>query len=259
MSHANRHDFVPYHQSLTAELKAIKDRVRQLVKHWPTDGHFKEAILRQVLRRYLPESVLIGTGFVVNYFGPSGEIDVLIVDRSLPTLFKEGELLIVTPESVRAIIEVKTRLRTNKEITNAVSQLAECKAVAQSHAERKNVWAGLFVYQGGRERHADILNALGQVHRGKDTCIDVVAFGEDTLVKFFPVPVDKGGVHPANAWHSFDVPGVAAANFVASLIEALVPPTVDPGTFAWFMLPKGSKPRYFLLEKTGAEPEPFDS
>jgi hypothetical protein len=58
-------DFLAFHRSLCDELKAIKDRVRNLIQHWPTDGAFKESALRSVLRRHLPESVYIGTGFVV--------------------------------------------------------------------------------------------------------------------------------------------------------------------------------------------------
>ena len=96
---AEKQYFISYLQSMTNELDSIRDRVRQLVKHWPTDGHFKESVLRQFLRRHLPESVTVGTGFVVNFEEASGEIDVLVIDRNMPTLFKEGELLIVTPES----------------------------------------------------------------------------------------------------------------------------------------------------------------
>ena len=129
---APRHakQFVPYLQSLTQELAAIQTRVRLLVQHWPSDGHSKESILRQVLRRHLPASVSLGTGFVVNYFEPSGEIDILITDDTMPTLFRDGELVIVAPESVRAIIEVKTSL----------SGPAAIEAAAANWPNEKPLW-----------------------------------------------------------------------------------------------------------------------
>lgn|GEM_PF-6627972 len=54
-----------YHESVTDELDAIKNRIRNLVTHWATDGEWKEAALRSVLRRHLPSSVFVGRGFVM--------------------------------------------------------------------------------------------------------------------------------------------------------------------------------------------------
>jgi hypothetical protein len=251
------HDFVPYLQSLTDELTAIRNRVRLLVKNWPADGHFKEVVLRQVLRRHLPESVFVGTGFVVNTFGPSGEIDVLIVDRAMPTLFKEDELLIVTPESVKAVVEVKTRLGGPSAICEAVAQLAQRKADVQQHVQCKDVWAGLFVYEGNDDRHVDLLRSVGEARSETHAVVDCVAYGDDTLVKFSPVPENEGGREPSNAWHTFHIPGIAPANFVASLIETLVPQGKDPGSFAWFKPPEGFERRYYLLTRARAEPQRF--
>jgi hypothetical protein len=252
MESTGPHDFVPYHATLTAELDAVRNRVRLLVKHWPTDGHFKESILRQILRRHLPENMLIGTGFVVNSFGPSGEVDILIVDKSMPTLFKESELLIVTPESVRAVLEVKTRLRGYLEIRDAIQQLAERKAVVERHVRCK-AWAGLFVYDGSA-RHEDVLNALNEVYWSTKAAVDMVAIGKHLVVKFFSTSSNKA---PARSWHSFIVPGLAATNFVASLIEALVGPNKDFGTFAWFRPPAGFSRKLFLQAEFDATPQPF--
>ena len=49
-------DYSAYHRSLTEELYSLKDRIRNLVSHWPTDGEHKEVALRSVLRRHLPQS-----------------------------------------------------------------------------------------------------------------------------------------------------------------------------------------------------------
>ena len=105
-------DYTSYHRSLTEELYSIKDRIRNLVKHWSTDGESKEVALRSLLRRHLPESVIVGRGFIVTPDTSSTQIDVLVVDANKPTLFKDGDLLIVTPDAVLGVIEVKTQLRS---------------------------------------------------------------------------------------------------------------------------------------------------
>jgi hypothetical protein len=105
-------DFASYHRSVGDELFATKDRIRNLVRHWPTDGEHTEAALRSVLRRILPPSLVIGRGFVVGPDAASTQADILIVDGAKPTLFRDGDLLIVTPDAVRAVIEVKTRFST---------------------------------------------------------------------------------------------------------------------------------------------------
>src|ERR1017187_1645571 len=122
-------DFVAYHKSINAELEAIKDRVRTLVRHWPADGHFKEAILRSVLRRHLPENLFIGTGFIVAHDVCSTQIDILITDRSHPRLFSEGDTIIVTPDAVRAVIEVTTGYDSSTKIDDDIVKLAEAVAI----------------------------------------------------------------------------------------------------------------------------------
>ena len=127
-------DFLAYHRSLAAELNAVKDRVRYLIRHWPTDGSFKESILRSVLKRHLPESVFIGTGFIATATDCSKQIDVLIVDKDHPRLFWDGELIIVTPEAVRAVIEVKTGLDGPQRSTTLMTTLASNKKIcAKAH------------------------------------------------------------------------------------------------------------------------------
>src|SRR4051794_18894496 len=96
-------NIITYQQSIRGGLDAIKDRIRSLIKHWPTDGTFKEAAIRSVLRRHLPESLLISRGFIVDFNFSSTELDIIIIDKSKPTLFKDGDLAIVTPGSVEAI------------------------------------------------------------------------------------------------------------------------------------------------------------
>jgi hypothetical protein len=174
----------------------------------------------------------------------------------MPTLFKEGELLIVTPESVRAVIEVKTRLNSPSDIKTALECLATRKAVVARHVGI-DVWAGLFVYDGEDDRHEAILRSLYEVFRETGTIIDFVTYGNSTVAKYFAISAAHGGNTPVPEWSSFHAPAVAPSNFIASLNEHLVPK--DIGSFAWFNPPAGFK-RRFVMPQTApnATPLPYD-
>ena len=128
-------NYLEYHKSLTNELHALKDRVRNLAEHWPTDGEYKEAALRTVLRRHLPESLIVGRGFVVTENSGSTQIDLLIVDGNKPTLFRDGDLMFVTPDCVRAVIEVKTTLPSSADVEDCAIKLAEVGNLCRENGE----------------------------------------------------------------------------------------------------------------------------
>ena len=56
-----------FQESITRELDVIKNRVRNLIgnANWSEEGRYKEAILKNVLRKFLPSNLSIGTGFIV--------------------------------------------------------------------------------------------------------------------------------------------------------------------------------------------------
>ena len=119
-------DFIAYHRSLADELKANKNQIRNLIgdAHWPSDGGHKEAILRRVLQNKLPNNFLVANGFFSDAIVPSSQIDILITDANKPTLFRNGDFVVVTPDCVKAIIEVKTELKGSTLISNALKKLA---------------------------------------------------------------------------------------------------------------------------------------
>ena len=107
-----------FQKSITEELRSVQNRVRNLIgnANWGEDGRYKEAILRKVIRRFIPSYLSIGTGFVVDLkrdFKVSKQIDILIYDNRIPPLFTEGDFVITTPINVRAVIEVKSSFRWN--------------------------------------------------------------------------------------------------------------------------------------------------
>lgn len=102
-----------YQQSIAAEFTALKDRVRFFIEnnHWGEDGRYKEIILMNFLRRILPDNVAVGTGFVKNQSNQlTNQIDIIVYKKNDPRLFSEGDFVILMPESVIGIIEVKSKV-----------------------------------------------------------------------------------------------------------------------------------------------------
>lgn len=112
-------DAQKFQESITKELDTVKDRVRNLIgnSHWGEEGRYKEAILKNVIARFLPANLSLGTGFVIrkdnNEAHISNQIDIIVYDNTIPILFSEGDFVITTYKNVKAIIEAKTKIRNN--------------------------------------------------------------------------------------------------------------------------------------------------
>jgi hypothetical protein len=105
-----------YFRSLTAEITALKDRIRNFIgdAHWLSDGLWKESVVKAILRRYLRGAAGIGSGFVVTDKGPTTQIDILVYDLTKPVLFCDGDFVIITADAALGLIEVKTRIQKNE-------------------------------------------------------------------------------------------------------------------------------------------------
>jgi len=146
-----------YDESVTDEILAIKNRVRNLIRnsHWQKEGEYKEAILRKIIDRNLPKKYSVGTGFILgkkmNKPACSRQIDIMIFDsNNYPTLLKEGDdFYIVEPDSVRAIIEVKTKLESTK-LINAIVRMNEIGQFVyyNSNEFREDLFVGIFSFEG---------------------------------------------------------------------------------------------------------------
>lgn len=141
-----------FQESITRELEVVKDRVRNLIgsAHWGEEGRFKEAVLTNVIRRFLPSNLSVGTGFMVKSVDGhtrgsrvevSKQIDIIVYDNRIPVLFSEGDFIITTDLNVRAIIEVKTRTN-NSELRNILRTSIENGKMIED-----GIFNGVFVYE----------------------------------------------------------------------------------------------------------------
>lgn len=222
-------NFDLYHKSLAAELAAVKNRVRNLIRHSPTDGSYKEVVLRNVLKRHLPESVFVGTGFVVTATTPSTQIDVLIVDKDKPRLFWDGDFVIVTPEAVRAAIEVKTSLDGPSKIKEAIRKLCKNKATWKKSLYSWDNFLALFVFECRQDRGKAILQGLREAGAEFRTGLDCVAYGDDVFVD---APGEIGSQH-FESYVSRPTGKLAAACFINKLAVYLSKTSRHSNPDAW--------------------------
>lgn len=96
-------------EELLNEILQIKTFIK---KHNPTVGILTEEILRRFLVTYLPKSVAVEQGFVINEKGDlSKQIDIIIYDNQLYSpLYRVNDIVVVPNKSVLAVIEVKTTM-----------------------------------------------------------------------------------------------------------------------------------------------------
>ena len=233
-------DVRQYFLSLTQELDALKDRVRNIINdtHWLTDGEWKESVLRQVIKRYLIGKATVGRGFVVNAVGNSSQIDILIHDSSKPVLFQDGDLVFVTPDAVLGVIEVKTTI-TPGEYSDAVLKLADNMRFIRQQGNPK-AFSALFSFSIESSNSARYLTDTSQMISSWNERIDFASIGPDRFVKYWDMdPKDSKKVY--EMWHDYLVPGLSAGYFIHNVIDSLFPESVFKNNFVWFP-PSGKEP-----------------
>lgn len=119
-----------YAGTFAGELNELSNRVRHLISHSGTVGTYRENLLQTLLRKNIPERYHVATGFIHQC---PRQLDILIYDRiDYAPLFREGDLVVVPKESVRAVIEVKTTINKAElikslELLDQVAVYDNCK------------------------------------------------------------------------------------------------------------------------------------
>lgn len=212
--------FEGYFRSLGSEMDALKDRIRQLIEgaHWQTDGEWKEAIVRHVLRRHLPQSAAVGRGFVVTPNASSRQLDVLIFDTSKPVLFRDGDLIFATPDAVLGVVEVKSSA-TPSAVAEAAGKLGEDMAVVRKHPNPR-AFAAFFAFEENGGDTQAYLQSLAQAAPQWDNRVDFVCVGRDRFLRYWHLsPGDEKSFY--ERWCSYSLRGAARGYFVRSVVDAV--------------------------------------
>ena len=236
---------IDYHKTTTEELLALTNKVRTLITHWGEDGRYKEAVLKNVIRRFLPKKFTIGTGFVIKQTNNRGEhlssrqIDLLIYDDASPVLFKEGDFVILTPDAVKGIIEVKANLQ-NQEISQVLRRANENGQFIFSGKDNKKqkFFNGVFSFEGyNNDFNINVfVTSYLQSNEGfTDTSFDKykvnhVSLNKDWFIKFW-----KEDQNP----HSlYNIQDLSFPFFISNLTDYLSNKSVKKNNFIWYATDK---------------------
>jgi hypothetical protein len=234
-----------YFQSLTDECATLKDRVRLLVDdaHWPTDGEWKESVLRSMLKRSGPKSVTIGRGFVVHQTGCTTQIDVLIYDNSMPILYRDGDLVFVTPSACRGIVEVKSSISLG-EFREAAEKVADNAEFIRAHSSDFHIFVGLFSYDVRTANCGPFLDVLKNTANGNPArIVDHVALGPHKLIKYWPSDPTKDRQRLGyDQWHLYNLDRMAPGYFIHNLLLGVSKKLAAQRESSWF--PTESKEAY---------------
>lgn len=205
-------DYISYIKSISSEVLAIKDRVRNFVKHYPEDGRYKEIILMDILRQKLPKTVSVGTGFVMDKDdNPSTQIDIIIYNDICPPYFKQGDFVIVNSEATLGIIEVKSRFNNATEIESAINKSYENKAIIG------NIFNVIFAFDCDiNVAKNDTLKQL--LEQNKHSKIDYITFNKDIFMKYWRAKLPNNTYK--NPHYSFyNIQDMAIGYFISNIIE----------------------------------------
>ena len=179
-------DAKEFQKSITEELSVVKNRVRNLIgnRHWGEEGRYKEAILKNILRRFLPKNISVGTGFIVNsrnHNRISKQLDIIIYENTYPVLFSEGDFIITTIKNVKGIIEVKSNIGSgNNTFQSVISQFDESIEPIQNCFGRKRLFLGIFSFEfSGSIESSALYDAL----RESSKKVNHISLGTDYFIR----------------------------------------------------------------------------
>ena len=138
-------NYSDYQKSISSELISVKDRLRNFIddRHWPEDGRYKEIILSDILRKHLPKTVSVGTGFIASENSLSTQLDIIVYRNDTPVLFQQSDFVIVAPEAVLGVIEVKSNIHDSGMLCGVINKLSAVRSLV-SH----EIFTGIFAFEG---------------------------------------------------------------------------------------------------------------
>lgn len=260
-------DIVKYQQSIAAEFLAQRDRVRYFIddSHWGEDGRYKEILLSDFLKSVVPNNVGVGTGFVRNAMNElTNQIDILIYNKQYPCLFQKGDFVILMPDSVLGIIEVKSfasaSVLTSKKNDN-------CKSVIQKCDENGRIIGLDSIFNGiwGYDSDIRINNEESNLRKLLRSCqgyLNHICFNSDIFCRYWQDgnPMDRHfDPRPCFSFYKLswnqifdkrdiEKPGLAFGYFISNLLESIyrqVSPQVLNEQYFEFLYPlESTKEKY---------------
>lgn len=153
---------INFQKSITAELDILKNRVRDLI--WGVnrseEWRYKEAILKNMINRFLPTWLSIWTWFIKSKDVISTQIDLIIYDNRYPIFFIEWDFIVVSKIAVMWIIEVKSKIYKtwNTTLENTINKIIDIKNRFQCINDEWFVWIFSFESEININNEYDLIN-----------------------------------------------------------------------------------------------------
>ena len=234
-------NYLEYQKSISHELISIKDRLRNFIDdhHWPEDGRYKEIILTDILRKHLPKTVSVGTGFVMGETRVSTQVDIIVYRNDFPIMFQQADFVVVSPESVLGIIEVKSSLDDSHKLREAIEKTSEISRIVDG-----DIFSGIFAFRGSVNLRNGNLSAIVQTSlehsHGK---VNYLCVGQDTFIKYWPEH-SPGQTNNTAHYSTYKMQDLSFGYFISNLVED-VHLKINGG-----MLPNALRRMFYPIEGT---------
>lgn len=247
-----------FQESITQELIHTKDRVRDLIgsANWGVEGAYKEAILRKMIAQFLPSNLSIGTGYILENNDPlygsvpkcSNQLDILIYNNKIPVLFREGDFVILTPDGVKAVIEVKTKVYINGSSDNSFQKIIEkldrLKIFPSLNLVNENYgkFIGLFAYDyEGELSSTNIESAL----KDSSGFVNHISLGPDKFIRYWENTeyLEPQPNHQGRCYIRYNIENLSFSYFISNLLHLTADTELEDRS--WFSFPiEGTKEIY---------------
>jgi len=128
---------------VSKEFEVEFDELATEVSHNQTAGEAREYALIGLLKRYLPQRVGVDRGFVIDaHGGESKQIDVVVYDKTVGTVFDINNVKHFPCETVIAAGEVKSDIDSTNKLQDALDKIKSVKMLDRSNDDKNMIISG---------------------------------------------------------------------------------------------------------------------
>lgn len=145
-------------ESISDEIVSKSKRIELLINHNVSKGNYREMLVRDILKKYIPKKYDVVTGFIE---GCDRQCDIIIYDAlNFSPFFRENDLVVVPEKSVRAVIEVKSTLAT-EELNDSLDLLWD---VSRNRNYPAPFFKAIFAFKNGYHTSEGLADAIGNFY-----------------------------------------------------------------------------------------------
>lgn len=205
-----------FQKTIWAELNAVKDRVRNLIwsAHRWEEWRYKEKILQKVIRQYLPKDFSIWWGFIIEKIDEeihiSSQQDIIVYNNTYPVVFTEWDFVITTPNSVKAIIEVKSKIADCWKLNEILARFSWMNDF-QNFATNNKIFKWLFSY----ETNIDFYHIEHSINKENLKYLNHISLNNDYFMKYRDIQEDS------KFFSFYEINGYSFSYFLSNLLHSI--------------------------------------